>query len=471
MTSAVVVGSGPNGLAGALTLARAGLEVTVLEAAATIGGGMRSAELTGGGLIHDVCSAFHPLAAGSAYMGGLGLEDHGLRWRWAETELAHPLDGGRGATLQRSLADTAADLGGDATRWRRLYGPLVAQLDDLFADIMAPVLHVPRHPVALARFGPLALLPATTVARAFRTEEARGLWAGIAAHSAQPLRCPTTAAIALVLGAAGHRWGWPVAEGGSQSIADAMGAALAALGGRIETGVRVVSVDQLPPADVTLLDLAPAGVADLLGDRLPPGVRRSYRRYRHGPAAWKVDLAVEGGVPWAYGPARRAGTVHVGGTAGEVAEAEAAVAAGRMPARPFVLVGQQSLADPTRAVGDVAPVWAYCHVPGGFDGDATEAVLAQLERFAPGVRDRIVGRHVTTPADWQAYNANYRGGDILTGANTPPQVLFRPRFSSQPYSCGVPGVWICSAATPPGGGVHGMCGHNAAAAALASLGR
>jgi phytoene dehydrogenase-like protein len=468
MTSAVVVGAGPNGLAAAITLARQGVDVTVLEAADEIGGGTRTSELTPG-LLHDHCSAVHPMGLGSPFLRTLDLERYGLRWRWPEVDLAHPLDGGSAGVMVRSLADTAASLGADGPAWERLFGPLTAGFDALTEDLMRPVVHVPRHPLLLARFGLRALLPARTVARRFATEEARALFAGVAAHAFHPLERPTSAAIGLMLIAAGHRYGWPVAEGGSRAITDAMAKMLTDWGGTIETGVRVRSLDELPAADLVMLDLAPSGVVSVAGDRLPGRVRRAYGRWRHGPGAYKVDLAVEGGVPWTAEACRRAGTVHVGGTSAEVALAEREIHHGRMPDRPFVLVGQQYLADPTRSSGDVHPVWTYAHVPPGYTGDATEAILDQLERFAPGVRERIVGRHVRSTTELPAYNANYVGGDIITGANTELQVAIRPRAALDPYSTGIPGVYICSAATPPGAGVHGMCGFNAASSALRSL--
>jgi phytoene dehydrogenase-like protein len=464
MSTAVVVGSGPNGLAAAITLARAGVDVTVLEAMGTIGGGTRTEELTLPGLLHDVCSAVHPLGVGSPFMRSLGLEDHGVTWRYPSVELAHPLDGGRAGALLRSAEETATRLGEPA--WARVFGAL--HFDDVAADVLQPVLHVPEHPVKLARFGAAGLLPAATYARRFRTEEARALFAGCASHAFRPLSAPLTTSFGLMLVASGHAFGWPVPEAGSTAISTAMASVLRGLGGRIETGVLVTD---LPQADLVMLDVAPVAAVSILGDRLPPRVRRAYQRFRHGPAAFKVDLAVAGGVPWANEAPRRAGTVHVGGSLEEVAHAEREVSRGRLPQRPFVLVAQQYLADPTRSVGDTHPVWAYAHVPNGFTGDATEHVVRQIERFAPGFRERILASAVRGPERLAAYNPNYVGGDIATGAHTLRQVLFRPRVALDPYATGVPGVYLCSAATPPGGGVHGMCGHNAAKAALRKRGR
>ncbi|MCB1040624.1 MAG: NAD(P)/FAD-dependent oxidoreductase, partial [Acidimicrobiales bacterium] len=453
---AVVVGSGPNGLAAAARLADAGRSVLVLEAEDSIGGGTRTEELTVPGLLHDVCSAAHPFGAGSPAFRSLGLERHGLRWCHAEVEVAHPLDGGRVATMHRSVEDTAAGLGADGRSWSRTFGPLANGFHDLAADLMGPILHVPRHPARLARFGPQALLPATLLARRWSQPEARALFGGIAAHAIYPLNAPTTAAIGLMMGAAGHAVGWPVAQGGSASIARALVSVIEQGGGRLETGVRVTSLDELPPHRVALFDVAPGAFATLAAGRQPARIARAFRRFRHGPGAFKVDLAVEGGLPWIAEPAASAGTVHLGGTFEEMVAAESDVAAGRMPDRPFVLVGQQYLADPLRSVGDIHPVWAYAHVPRGWSGDATQAVLAQIERFAPGSRERILASAVRGPAALAEHNANYVGGDIATGENSPLQVLFRPRVAGDPYATGVPNTWLCSAATPPGAGVHGM---------------
>ncbi|ONI91292.1 FAD-dependent oxidoreductase [Saccharothrix sp. ALI-22-I] len=470
MTTAAVVGSGPNGLAAAITLATAGLRVTVLEAASTPGGGTRSGEATVPGVLHDECSGFHPLAVDNAFTRAFDLSRHGLRWAWPEVQYAHPLDGGRGAAVWRSVEETAAALGEDGAAYRRTFGPLDARFDAIAEEFLQPVAHVPRHPVALARFGLGAALPATALARRWRGEPARALWAGVAAHAFRPLGTVASSAIGLALGTAAHHHGWPVALGGSRSIARAMLALLAELGGRVETGVRVTSVAQCE-ADVVLLDTSPADAVRILGDRLPPRVRRSYLRYRHGPGAFQVAFAVRGGVPWTYEPARLAGTVHIGGSLAEIADAERAVWRGRAVERPFVLVGQQHLADPGRSAGDVHPVDVYAHVPAGYDGDATEAITAQVERFAPGFRDRVVARSVRTTRAIAGHNPNFVGGDITTGANTARQLLFRPRAVADPYATGVPGVYLCSAATPPGAGTHGLCGHHAARSALADLAR
>jgi phytoene dehydrogenase-like protein len=469
MTDAVVVGSGPNGLAAAVSLAQQGLAVTVLEAADEIGGGTRSGEAIVPGLLHDHCSAIHPMAVGSQFLSGLGLDRYGLTWRWPEIDCVHPLDDGSAGVLHRSVEQTAAGLGRDGSRWQRAFGYAAARFDALSEDIMGPLLRIPHHPLMLARFGAPTILPASTFARLFRTPQGRALFGGVAAHAFRPLHYPMTSAIGMGIITAGHRHGWPVAEGGSQSITNAMAALLSALGGKIETGGRIHTASQLPPAEITMFDLAPEAVAGILGDRLPRRVSRSFSTFRRGPGAFKVDFAVHGGVPWTNPDARRAGTVHLTGTYRELAATERDVHAGRMPERPFVLVGQQYLADPQRSVGDVHPVWAYAHVPNGFSGDATEAITTQIERFAPGFRERIVGQAVRTPEQFALMNANYVGGDIMTGAKDIRQLAFGPRITLSPYSIGLPGMYICSAATPPGPGAHGMCGAHAADSALSYL--
>jgi phytoene dehydrogenase-like protein len=469
VTSAIVVGSGPNGLAAAARLARAGLDVTVLESSDTIGGGTRSSEMIVPGLLHDHCSAFHPIAAASPFLTGLDLASDGLRWLQPPVDCAHPLDDGSAAVLYRSIERTADGMGADGQRWHRIFAPMVARFDELFSDASQPVLRVPRHPLALARFGTAAMLPATTLAGLWKTEEVRALWAGVAAHTNYRLDRPMTSAIGLMLIVAGHAKGWVVAEGGSQTIAKALAADIERHGGRIETGQLVTSLDDLPPSDVLMLDVSPSVAADILGDRLPSRVARAYRRFRHGPAAFKVDFAVAEGVPWTAPAARHAGTVHLGGDLDDVVASEMAVHRGRMPERPFVLVGQQYLADPARSVGDTHPVWSYAHVPSGYSGDATEAIIAQIERFAPGFRERIIGTAVRSATEMSIYNANYVDGDVIGGSSSPTQLLFRPRFAVDPYFTGIPGVYVCSASTPPGAGAHGMCGANAADRALARL--
>ncbi|MEO6471172.1 MAG: NAD(P)/FAD-dependent oxidoreductase [Aeromicrobium sp.] len=466
MTSAVVVGSGPNGLAAAVALAQAGVDVTVLEAADQIGGGTRSAELTLPGLIHDECSATHPTGVASPFFQTLDLAAHGLEWLWPEVDAAHPIDGGRAGVMFKDLARTVEGLGADGKAWRKLYEPLAGNIDVLIGEIFRPIVHVPGHPIRMASFGSRALQPATWVARRWQTDEARGLFAGLAAHAIQPLSRPTTGGLGLMFGAVGHAYGWPVAKGGSSSIANALASLLVSHGGKIETGHEVT---ELPEADIVMFDTSPAAALRIAGNRIPGRVARSIRRWKSGPGVFKVDFAVDGGVPWANEWARKAGTVHLGGTIEQINAAEKEVHAGRMPERPFILLCQQYLADPSRSVGNVHPIWSYAHVPNGYTGDATEIVINQIERFAPGFRDRIVATSVSTPAQLEAHNANYTGGDIGGGANSPWQVVMRPRFSLNPYSLGAKGLYLCSASTPPGGGVHGMGGANAAAAALKSL--
>jgi phytoene dehydrogenase-like protein len=466
MTSAVVVGSGPNGLAAAIELAAAGVEVTVLEAQDEIGGGTRSSEAILPGLLHDHCAAIHPMAPTSAFIKRRDLARHGLRWSKPEIDCVHPLDDGSAGVLRTSVGETADGLGADGRRWRALFEHNAAQFDVLTDDIMQPLVRVPKHPVAMARFGAPTVLPAAVLGRLFRTEQARALFGGVAAHGFQPFSRPLSSAIGVGIITAGHHNGWVVAEGGTRSIPTAMAALLDELGAKIETGIRVEHASELPDADITMFDLAPDAIAGILGDRLPGRVSRSFTRFRHSPGAFKVDFALEGGVPWTNPDARRAGTLHLSGSFAETAAIERDVAAGRMPERPFVLVGQQYLADPQRSVGNVHPVYSYAHVPFGYTGDATEAIIAQFERFAPGFRDRIVGMSVRSTTDMATYNPNFVGGDIITGAKDIRQLVFGPRIAASPYTLGVPGMYHCSAATAPGPGAHGMCGYNAANAAL-----
>ncbi|EID15048.1 dehydrogenase [Mycobacterium xenopi RIVM700367] len=466
MTTGVVVGAGPNGLAAAIQLARNGVDVQVLEARDTIGGGARSSELTMPGVIHDHCSAFHPMAVGSPFWRQVDLERHGLVWLWPEIDCAHPLDDGTAGALYRSLDQTVAGLGSDGKRWRRALGDLADGFDELAQDLLRPIVGIPRHPLRLAGFGPRAVLPATLMARWFRTEKARALFGGAAAHVYTRLDRPLTASLGLMILASGHRYGWPVAQGGSGSITAAAATVLGEHGGVITTGVTVAARSDIPDADIVMLDLSPAAVLSIYGDVMPARIRRSYQRYREGSSAFKVDFAIHGDIPWTNPDCRRAGTVHLGGTFAEIAETERARAQGQMPERPFVLVGQQYLADPTRSQGTINPIWAYAHVPFGYAGDATAAVIDQIERFAPGFRDRIVATVSMSTAELQAYNPNFVGGDIIGGANDRLQVLFRPRVAVDPYFTGVPGVYLCSQSTPPGAGVHGLCGYHAAESAL-----
>jgi phytoene dehydrogenase-like protein len=466
MSDAVVVGSGPNGLAAAITLARAGRSVLVVERAETVGGGTRSAELTEPGFVHDVCSAIHPLTASSPFFAELPLAEHGLEFIHPQTPLAHPLDDGTAVLLERSVDETAAGLGADGEAYRRLFAPLVRNADRLVPFLLGPR-PIPRHPLVAARFGLPALRSAVGLTRRFEGERAKALFTGVAAHSIQSLRGSPTASFGLVLGLFAHVFGWPLARGGSQAIADSMVSYLRSLGGTIETGRPIESIDQLPRAEATLLDLTPKGVIDVAGHRLPDRYLRALRRYRYGPGVFKVDWALDGPVPWTAADCLRASTVHLGGTAAEIVESEEAVWGGEAPERPFVLVAQQSLFDSTRAPPGKHTLWAYCHVPNGSTVDMAERIEAQVERFAPGFRDRILARHTMAPGDVEAYNPNYVGGDINGGVQDLRQLWTRPVVRWNPYSTPVDGLYLCSSATPPGGGVHGMCGYLAAKAVLA----
>lgn len=465
---AVVVGAGPNGLAAAVRLAEAGASVLVVEQHERPGGGCRSAELTLPGFLHDVCSAIHPMGSASPYLRSLPLADHGLTWLHPAVLLAHPLDGAPAGVLLRGVDDTSRALLDPG--WSRLFGPLVARGDDVFDSVLAPLLRPPRHPLALARFGLRAVWPATTLAATvLRTPAARALFAGIAAHSVNALERPLTSAAGIMLAGAGHTAGWPVAAGGSQRIVDALVSYLALLGGRIETGRQVDSIDELPAARAVLFDTTPATLARIAGRRLDDRYRRRLARFRHGPGSFKIDYALDGPVPWTDEACRRAGTVHVGGTMAEVAHAEAEVARGRHPERPFVLVAQQSLVDPSRAPAGRHTLWAYCHVPAGSTLEMTAAIEAQLERFAPGFADIVLARAVTGPGQLEAYNPNCVGGDIAGGSTAGLRLVFRPVVSFHPHRTPSPDLFLCSASTPPGGGVHGMCGYWAAEEALRFL--
>src|SRR2546423_8212410 len=471
MSDAVVVGAGPSGLAAAIVLARAGVSVRVLEAADTVGGGARSAELTLPGFVHDVCSAIHPLGAASPFFRTLPLAEHGVEWIEPPAALAHPFDGGTAVLLEPSPEASVPLLGEDEGRWRRLFAPLVRDAELLLEDILAPA-HVPAHPLALARFGVRAGPAATTLARlSFRGEKARGLFAGLAAHSMLRLDRPPTAAFGLVLGLLGHAFGWPFARGGSQRLSDALASYLRALGGEIETGRRVESLAELEGADVVLLDVTPRGLLALAGGRLPSLYRRRLERYRYGPGVFKLDWALDGPIPWRAEECRRAGTVHLGGTLDEISASEWEPWSGRTSPRPFVLLVQHTLFDETRAPPGRHTAWAYCHVPSGSVVDMTDAIEAQVERFAPGFRELVVARNALAPPHLEAKNRNLVGGDLNGGAADLGQLVFRPVRKAVPYRTPLPGVYLCSAATPPGGGVHGMCGYSAARVALRDLRR
>lgn len=466
---AVVVGAGPNGLAAAIILARAGCSVVVFEAAEAVGGGTRSAELTLPGYLHDECSAIHPLGVASPFFRSLPMGDLGVTWVHPEAPLVHPLDGEAWVTLERSLAATAAGLEADGDAYGRLFAPLVEAWEAIAPDLLAP-LGVPRHPLAMARFGWHALQSAAGLARrTFSERRARALFAGMAAHAMLPLERPVSAAFGLVLGTLGHAAGWPVARGGSQRIADALVAHLEALGGEIHTGHRVESLDELPAARTVLLDVTPQQVLSLAEEHLPRGYARALARFRYGPGVFKIDYALDGPVPWAGAAGRRAATLHLGGTLEEIARAERAVWAGKHPERPFVLVAQQSAFDPTRAPEGRHTLWAYCHVPHGSTVDMTGAIDAQIERFAPGFGEQVLARHTRTAREMETYNPNYIGGDINGGVQDLGQLFTRPAARLVPYSTPVRGLYLCSSSTPPGGGVHGMCGYHAARAALKAV--
>lgn len=469
MTNAIVVGGGPNGLAAALTLASEGVDVTIMEANDQVGGGARSSEAIVPGLLHDHCAAFHPMGPTSDFVRRFELEKYGLRWLAADIDMAHPLDDGSAGLLYRSVEQTAGELGDDGARWRQLFAHNAAHFGELADDIMKPLIRVPSHPLGMARFGLPTGLPATVLGRAFSTEQGRAVFGGIAAHAFQPLSRPLSSAIGLGIATAGHHNGWVVAKGGTQALTDAVMRRLAEFGVRVETGVRVKSLADLPPSDITMFDLTPEAIADIAGDRLPVRISAQLRKFRHGPGAFKVDFAVEGGVPWTNAEVGRAGTVHLGGGFAEIVNSERDVARGLMPERPFVLVGQQYVADPSRSVEGVHPVYSYAHVPNGYTGDATDAIIRQFERFAPGFRQRIVGMQVRSTTEMAAQNTNFVGGDIITGAKNIPQLVFGPLKTSSPYSLGAGGMYQCSAATPPGPGAHGMCGFNAAQKALADV--
>ncbi|MBA3498335.1 MAG: NAD(P)/FAD-dependent oxidoreductase [Gemmatimonadales bacterium] len=466
---AVVVGSGPNGLAAAIVLARAGLRTVIREAQPTLGGGLRSAELTLPGYTHDVCSAVHPLALSSPFFNSLPLGDFGLTWVQPPAALAHPLDDGTAAVLERSIDATAAALGRGGPGWRRMHEPFVAHWSKLAPDVLAPPLRIPRHPFLMARFGLAGLRSATGTARKLEGTHARALFAGNAAHSFLSLDAAGTAAFGLLLSVAGHAVGWPIAQGGSQRFADALLAYFRSLGGEVEAGAPVEHLDELRSARVVMLDLGPHQVARLAGERLPSSYRRALLRYRYGAAAFKLDWALDGPVPWTAAECGRAATVHLGGTLEEVAASEAAHERGEMHERPFVLFVQPTLFDGSRAPAGKHTAWAYCHAPNGYAQDLTGHIERQVERFAPGFRDRVIGRSVLTPAEFERRNANLIGGDINGGMMDLHQVFARPVARLVPYRTPLPGVYICSASTPPGGGVHGMGGYHAARAALAEV--
>ncbi|MGV9276690.1 phytoene desaturase family protein [Streptomyces griseosporeus] len=461
MLDAVVVGAGPNGLTAAVELARRGFSVALFEARSTVGGGASTEELTLPGFRHDPCSAAHPLAVNSPAFRAMPLDRYGLRWVHADLPMAHPFPDGTAAVLSRSVAETAASFGPrDAGAYRRLVEPFLAKWDTLTRDFMSlPLTALPRDPVTLARFGLAGLPPSSWLMRRFRDDRARTLFAGLVAHVMAPLNGFATGAIGLVFALAAHARGWPVARGGSQSISDALAAYLKDLGGAIHTDYEVKRLDDLPPARAYVFDTSPTALARIAG------LGRTYENYRYGPAAFKIDYALDGPVPWTAPEARAAGTVQIGASTAEIGTAlRAASREGRAPEKPFMITVQPSVMDPTRAPEGKHVFWAYGHVPNGWTGDLTDAIERQLERFAPGFRDRVLARATMGPAELAARNANYVGGDIASGAVSGLQILLRPKLSLFPYATAHPAVFICSSATPPGPGVHGMSGHNAAKA-------
>jgi phytoene dehydrogenase-like protein len=466
---AIVVGSGPNGMSAAVALAQAGCSVLVVEAADSIGGGTRTAELTLPGFQHDVCSAIHPLGLASPFLKQLPLHEFGLEWIFPEASAAHPLDGGDAVMVYRDVARTAAELGLDAARYRRVIGGMSNRHEKLMQDYLAP-LKLPRHPVTFSLFGMMAILPATVFSKLmFRDARTRAMFAGMAAHSIQPLERPATAAFGLMLLLLAHAVGWPMAKGGSHQITLSMGRYFESLGGQITTDYKVKHFSDLPSAKKILFDVTPRQLSAIAGEHLPAGYRRRLGRYRYGPGVFKIDYALSEPAPWTNPNVRGAGTVHLGNTIQEIAVSERASMKGIHAEKPFVLFVQQSQFDASRAPEGKHTAWAYCHVPNGSTEDMTEAIEKQIERYAPGFRDCILQRHSMTAMNLESYNANYVGGDINGGVQDLGQLFTRPVIRLSPYTTPNPDLFICSSSTPPGGGVHGMCGYHAAKAALRSL--
>ena len=462
---AVVVGSGPNGLAAAIALQQEGLSVLIIEGKNEIGGGLRSAEFTLPGFVHDVCSAIHPLAIGSPFFNTLPLQDYGLFYTFPDLAAAHPFDDGTAAVLGSSIEETARLLGEDEQAYLKLLKPLVKDWPDIAADVLGP-LHFPKHPIAMAKFGLNALTSATFLAKRFKTKAARGLWAGMAAHSIQPLSNLTTSAIGLVLMAAAHLKGWPIPVGGSKEIANALSSYFIALGGKIETGRYIKSLDELPSSRTVLFDVTPKQLLQIAGHKFSSIYKWQLERYRYGMGVFKVDWALDEAIPFTAKEARRAGTVHIGNTLEEITLSEKLSWQGKHADKPFVLLAQQSLFDTSRAPEGKHTAWAYCHAPNGSVTDMTETIEKQIERFAPGFRDRILAKHTMNTAQVEAYNPNYIGGDINGGVIDLGQIFTRPALRSSPYRTSAKGLYLCSSSTPPGGGVHGMCGYHAAKRAL-----
>jgi phytoene dehydrogenase-like protein len=458
---AVIIGSGPNGLAAGIFLQQHGLSVLILEAKPTIGGGLRTAELTLPGFKHDICSAVHPLAAGSPFFKTLPLHNHGLEYLYPEVDAAHPFDNGTAAIVKRSIDETARLLGSDAQTYLDLFKPLVKSWPALAPDVLGP-LHFPKEPLAMAKFGLNALQPATLLAKRFKTMEAKGLFAGMAAHAIQPLNNIATSAIALVLMANAHLGGWPIPKGGSQQIADALASYFLSLGGKIQTDTYVTSLQQLPSAHAVLFDITPKQLLQIAGHKFSPIYKWQLERYRYGDGVFKIDWALDAPIPFTANDCRKAGTVHIGGTLEEIVASEKAPANGQHSDKPYVLLAQQSLLDTSRAPEGKHTAWAYCHVPNGSTKDMTAIIENQIERFAPGFKETILAKHTFNTAQMQEYNPNYIGGDINGGIIDIGQLFTRPALRWSPYKTSAKGLYICSSSTPPGGGVHGMCGYYAA---------
>lgn len=465
---AVVVGSGPNGLAAAITMQKAGLSVLLIEAKDTLGGGLRTQELTLPGFKHDVCSAIHPLAAGSPFFQQLPLHEFGLEFIYPEVAAAHPFDDGNAAVLTRSIEKTAKSLGKDAKTYLKLIRPLAKDWPDLALDVLGP-LQFPNHPVALARFGLNALTSADFFSKRFATKEAKGLWGGMAAHSIQPLGNIASSAIGLVLLATGHVRGWPVPKGGSQSIADALATYFVSIAGKIRTSFNAQYLDQLPTSNAILFDVTPQQLLKIAGPRFSSIYKWQLNRYRYGMGVFKVDWALDGAIPFTAGQCKQAGTIHLGNTFAEIAASELQTSKGKPAEKPFVLLAQQSLFDASRAPEGKHTAWAYCHVPNGSQVDMTEAIEKQVERFAPGFREKILAKNTMNTTQIQSYNQNYIGGDINGGVIDISQLYTRPALRFSPYRTSAKGIYICSSSTPPGGGVHGMCGYYAAKKALKDI--
>lgn len=462
---AIVVGSGPNGLAAAITLRQEGLSVLLIEGKEVIGGGLTSAEFTLPGFIHDVCSAIHPLALGSPFFDTLPLADYGLTYLQPELAAAHPFDDGTAAVLASTVEETAKLLGADEQTYLDIFKPVVRDWPLIAADVLAP-LHFPKHPIAMAQFGLKALTSATYFAKRFKTKEAKGLWGGMAAHAIQPLSNLSTSAIALVLMTAGHLKGWPIPQGGSKEIANSLASYFISLGGRIQTGHFIKSLSELPSAKTVLFDVTPKQLLQIAGHKFSPLYKWQLERYRYGMGVFKIDWALDGPIPFTSEQTRKAGTVHIGNSIEEIALSEKLTWKGQHSEKPYVLLAQQSLFDDTRAPEGKHTAWAYCHVPNGSTKDMTAVIEQQVERFAPGFKDLILGRHTMNTSEVEAYNPNYIGGDINGGVIDLAQLFTRPALRSSPYRTSAKGLYICSSSTPPGGGVHGMCGYHAARQAL-----